>query len=157
MDYWFSTRNRGQQVAGQSAVTEGLADVGEEVHIAGTKHKTAAELERVLAELVLAMAGGCGAPARDLVVFPQEMQQVGFAQFGRFVRVTLLVNQERELNAGFFAEELCVVHVAKADGGESRSFRAECLLVFAQLRDVLAAEDSAPVAKKNKHRWAVRP
>ena len=40
--------------------------------------------------------------------------------------------------------------VAETDGGEGGVFSAEGLLVFAQLRDVLAAEDSAVVAKEDE-------
>jgi len=43
------------------------------------------------------------------------------------------------------------VHVAEANGSQSRSGLREFGLVLAQLRDMLAAEDSAVVAKEDHH------
>jgi hypothetical protein len=42
------------------------------------------------------------------------------------------------------------VGIAEADSGEGGVFGAEGLLVLAQLRDVLAAEDSAVVAEEDE-------
>ena len=47
-------------------------------------------------------------------------------------------------------KEAGVARIAEADGGEGRAFFAEGLLVFAQLRDVLAAEDSAVMAEEDE-------
>jgi hypothetical protein len=41
--------------------------------------------------------------------------------------------------------------IAQTDSGHLGSFAAEGLFVFAQLRDVLAAENSSVVAKENDH------
>ena len=54
-------------------------------------------------------------------------------------------------------EDAGVVGVAKADGGEGGAFSTEGLLVFAQLRDVLATEDSAVVAEKDEDGRIVFP
>lgn len=61
----------------------------------------------------------------------------------------MLVDQQGKSDAGFLAEKACIIAVAQTDGGERGAFVEEGLLVFAQLRDVLVAEDSAVVAKKN--------
>jgi len=55
------------------------------------------------------------------------------------------------------AEETGVIAVTKADGGQGCAFTEEGWLIFAQLRDVLAAEDSAKVAEKDDYGWFVLP
>ena len=77
------------------------------------------------------------------------MQQIGGAQVGDGISLAMLVNQQRKSDARFFAENPRIVAVAQADGGEGSALIQEGLLVFAQLRDVLAAKNSAIVAKKN--------
>jgi len=49
------------------------------------------------------------------------------------------------------------VGVPEADSGEGGVFAAEGLLVFAQLRDVFAAEDSAVVTEKDEDGRIVFP
>src|SRR5258708_1903438 len=97
-------RKRRQQVRHGSTVAEGLADVGIAVHIAWSEDKTSAELKGIFTQLVLAMSGGAGAFARDLVVFAQQVKQVGVAQVGGFEGLALLVYQKRELDAGLFTK-----------------------------------------------------
>jgi hypothetical protein len=77
------------------------------------------------------------------------VQQIGGAQVGDGISLAMLVNQQRKSDARFFAENPCIVAIAQADGGESGAFVPEGRFVFAQLRDVLAAKNSAIVAKKN--------
>ena len=47
--------------------------------------------------------------------------------------------------------------VTEPDGGQTRTLVPECLLVLAQLRDVLAAEYSTVVAEKDEDCWGVDP
>ena len=61
------------------------------------------------------------------------------------------INQKWERDSSLIAKDLGVLCVAQADGGQPRAFIAECLFVVAQLRDVLAAEDSSVVAKEGDH------
>jgi len=49
------------------------------------------------------------------------------------------------------------VDVTEADGSEARALLPEGRLVLAQLRDVLAAEDSAVVTEEDHDRGAVGP
>jgi len=60
----------------------------------------------------------------------------------------LVVNQERERDARILAKYSGVVCVAQTDSSQTSAFVAECLLVVAQLRNVLAAEDSAVVTEE---------
>jgi hypothetical protein len=131
--------------------------VGIAVHIAGSEDKTSAELKRIFAKLVLAVSGGAGALARDLVVLPKYMKQVRMAQISGFECLTLLVYQKRKLDAGLFAEQARVVHIGQSDGGKLRSLGAKRCFMLAQLRDVLTAEDSAPVAEKNNDSGSLFP
>ena len=124
--------------------------MGEAVNIAGTEDESAAELEGIAAEFVLAVAGGAGALAALEIVTSKEMEQVGGFEIGDFVGLAVLVDEQGEVDASVLLEDAGVVGVAEADGGERGVFFAEGLLVLAQLRDVLAAKDSAVVAKEDE-------
>ncbi len=67
------------------------------------------------------------------------------------------INQKWEHDSSLLAKDLGVVCVAQADGGQPSAFIAECLFVVAQLRDVLAAENSSVVAKEGDHCGVVGP
>ena len=140
----------GEEEFGGGVVAEGLADVGEAVDVAGAEDKSAAELEGIAAEFVLVVPGGLGAFAALEIVAAEEVKEVGFAEVGELVGLAALVDEEREVDAGFFLEEAGVASVAEADGSERGVFGAEGWLALAQLRDMLAAENSAVVAKESK-------
>lgn len=127
------------------------------VQVAGSENKAAAELEWVFAQTMLADADGFGAFAGLHVVAAKQMQQVGVAQFDGAIGLALFVDQQRESDAGLLAEVLGVTDVAQSDGGKLCAFLENGLLVFAQLRDVFAAEDSTVMAEKNKHGRATGP
>jgi hypothetical protein len=67
------------------------------------------------------------------------------------------IDQKGESDSTLFAKNLGVVCVAQANGCQPGAFIAECLFMVAQLRDVLAAEDSSVVAKENDHCRFVGP
>ena len=73
------------------------------------------------------------------------MQQIGGTQIGDGVSLAPFVDQQGKRDSRFFAENSRIVPVAKADGGERRALIQKGLFVFAQLRDVLAAKNSAIV------------
>jgi hypothetical protein len=52
---------------------------------------------------------------------------------------------------------VAIVLVAQPDGGQAGSFLAKLRFVLAQLRDVLAAEDSAIVPQKDHDRGPFGP
>jgi hypothetical protein len=131
--------------------------VGEAVDVAGAEDEGAAELEGIAAEFVLVVAGGFGAIAAFEIVTAEKVEKVGFAEVGEFVGLGVLVDEEGEIDAGFLLEEAGVVLIAQTYGGEGGSLFAEGLLVFAQLRDVLAAKDSAVVAEEYEDRGVVFP
>ena len=63
----------------------------------------------------------------------------------------MFVDEQREVDVGFFAKDAGVVSIAETDGCERSTVVLEGLLMLAQLRDVLAAKDSAIVAEKDDH------
>jgi hypothetical protein len=79
------------------------------------------------------------------------------AQSGGAIRLPLLVDQQRERDSGLFAEHPGVVRATRANGGEACSLLHEFQLVFAQLRDVLAAKNSAVMTQKGDDRRTIGP
>lgn len=138
-------------------IAERLADVDETVDISWSEHEAAAKLERVFAQTVLARADQLGAFARLHVVAAKKVQQVGLFQAEFAISHALIVNEQRKGDVVFLAEEAGVIDVAQADGGHAGSALLELVKMLAQLRDVLAAEDSTIVPEKDDHRGRVSP
>jgi hypothetical protein len=114
-------------------------------------------LHWVFAQAVLAVSAGFGAFAGGYVVFADQMEKSCLFQFDGLIGFAALVDQQGEFYSGFFPEGLCVMRIAQAYGGQPGSFIAECRLKFAQLRDVLAAEDSAVMTQEDQDYGMVRP
>src|SRR6266567_854348 len=85
------------------------------------------------------------------------MEQGSLGQFRGAIGFTFLVNQERELDSCFFSEKARIGHVAQSDCRQRGPFILKSLFVFAQLRNVLAAEDSTVVTEKDKNGRACGP
>ena len=66
-----------------------------------------------------------------------------------FVSFAFVVDEKRELDAGFLAEKLGIAGVAQPNNSQMSAFLLELGFEFAQLRDVLSAEDSTVVAKED--------
>src|SRR5579864_137424 len=146
------SEKRGQQVGHAGVVAERFADVGVAVLISGSKNKTAAELEGILAQLVLAMAVALGALPCCSVVLAQQMEKGSLAQPRGLVSFLLVIDQQGEGDAGILAEAAGIGGVAQPNGHQPRSFLGEITLVFAQLRDVLTADNSTVVSQEHHHR-----
>lgn len=129
----------------------------EEVFIARRKHKAAAELERIFSQAVLFVSRGLGAATGLQIISTQEVEQGSVAQPDHFICKTLVVDQEREVDPGFFTEEPGVTHITQANYGKTGAFLLELFFEFAQLRDVFSAEDSTVVAKEDEHCWSALP
>jgi hypothetical protein len=140
---------RGEKSLRRSVIAEGLTRMCEEVIVARSKHEASSELERIRAQLVLASARSFRAFPRHVVVRPKDVKQVRRLQSSDVIRATFFIDQQGKLDAGILAEDAGVVAVAQSDGGESRAFSLKFVFMFAQLRDVLAAEDSTVVAEKH--------
>jgi len=94
------------------------------------------------------MAAGPRALSCRGVLTPQEMQEVRGLQARDAISLAVFVDQERKGNACFFTKHPGIIAVAQSNRGQSNTFVTEGLLVFAQLRDVLAAKDSSVVPEK---------
>ena len=142
---------RGEQILHLRIVAERAADVDIPVHVARSENEAAPKLKRILANLMLPVAGGPGAVAGGFIVAPKHVQKVCAAQAGGVVRQPLLVDQQRKRNARILPEQARIGCVAESDGRQVGAPLSEGLLVCAQLRDVLAAEDSTVVAQEDHH------
>jgi hypothetical protein len=131
--------------------------VDEEVFISGGKDKAAAELHRIFSQAMLLVSGGLS-PASGLhVVSTQQVEQGSVPQANSFVGLAFVIDQKRELDTGFFAKEFGVARVAQSNGGQVGALPLELFFEFAQLRDMLSAEDSTVVAKEYQHGWSALP
>jgi len=95
------------------------------------------------------MPGCLRAGPRLAVIAAKDVQQVPLAKTGGTIGDAVLVNQKGKCNACFFPEQLCVIAIAQADGCQLRPQVLKLDFVFAQLRNVLAAEDSTVVTEKH--------
>ena len=153
----FLLNERSHKLLGLGVVAEGLADVSEAIDISGSKHETSAKLKWVLAKAVLAHADGFGAFARPGIIPSQQMKDVGLLERQRAVRLALIVNQQGKRYPGLLTEVPGITDVAKANRHQPGAALAEPLLVFAQLRDVLTAEDSAVVTEEDHNGRRIGP
>ena len=153
----FASFERGQQCFWRSVIPESRADVDESVDVSGTKYKTAAELQRVFAQFVLPVSCCLGPFAGAEIERIEKMQQGSLAQLKGFVCLPILIDEKRKSDSGFFAEKPGVIHVSEPHGGKAGFLFAKLLFMRAQLRDVLATEDSAIMAQKNQHSRTICP
>jgi hypothetical protein len=131
--------------------------VDEAVDVARAEDAAPAELKEVPTGPVLAVAGGQRPPQGGDVVAAHEVEERRGPEADRPVRGPPLVDEERKRDAGLLAERARVAVVAEPDHGEAHIGRLEGRLVRAQLRDVLAAEDSAEVAEEHEDGGSRRP
>ena len=78
-------------------------------------------------------------------------------QFRRPVSLKMPVNQQWKPDTRLNAKLLRVAHIAQPDRCQPRSFFQKCLFVIAQLRNVLAAENSTVGAKEYDYRRPLVP
>ncbi len=129
----------------------------EQVLVPGGKDERTSKLERIFAHPVLAVTGGFRAFPRGRIVGTKQMQDVAFLQAKPTVREKILVNEHREIDCGFRSEGSRVLHAAQSDRDYARAPPLDLRFVLAQLRDVLAAEDSTPMPQECDHRDLLRP
>ena len=146
---WDSHRQCREQALRLGIVSERPAEVDEQVAIPRSEDETCSQLKRILSQAVLAVSRSFGAPARYGVVAAEEMEKVCGIQLGGAVSDTIGIDQQGEGNAGLLAKGARIVHVPETDRCKRGSGLLELLLVLAQLRDMLAAENSTIVPQKN--------
>jgi hypothetical protein len=140
-----------------AALSPKVSHVNKEIFIPRRKHKTAAKLQRIFSQAMLLMSGGLSATAGLHIIAAQQMKQGSVAQANGFIGLALVINQKWKLDAGFLSKEFGITHVAQANGRKTRAFLFELVFKFAQLRDMLTAEDSTIVAKEDQHRRSALP
>jgi len=132
-------------------VAERLTKVSEDIVVTGREYETAAELKRMRSDTSLSMSCGLGACPSQGVVGAEQVKDVSAPQSRLPICLALLVDEQRETNAGVLAKHLSVLSIAEANRGNSRSSFLKLFLMRAQLRYVLAAKDSAVVPEKDEH------
>ena len=127
------------------------------IHIPRSKDKTSTKLKRIFAQTVLAMPGGLRALAGQGIVSAQDVQDGSALQLRGAIGPALLVNQQRELDPDFFPKLAGIIRIAQPNGCKRCASLSELLFKGAQLRDMLAAEDSAVMTQKDDHSRTARP
>ncbi len=129
----------------------------EAVQVSRAEDETPAELKRILAEFVLVMTRRTGSFAAGGIILAKEMEEIRGAESSGLISLAIVIDQERKLNSRFLAKHASVVGVTQADRGQRCSFIPEGLFVFAQLRDMFAAENSSVMAEKDEYSRAAGP
>ena len=128
-----------------------------EVDVAGTENETPTELKRIRAQPMLPMAG-CGSAGPGFrIVTSKQVQKIRRLEAGSTIRTAILVNEQRKCDSSLLAKEASVTNIAKTDCGKIDALGAELILMIAQLRNMLAAEDSAVVAEEDDSGGAAFP
>src|SRR5205085_11811589 len=99
------------------------------------------------------MSARLGAFAGNHVVFAEQVKKAGFLEFESAIGLAALVDQQGKLDSCLFAEGFCILHISESYSRQVCSLAPECLFMLAQLRNVLAAEDSTVMAQENQHHW----
>ena len=131
--------------------------MGESIHVPRAEDKTAAQLERISPKFMLRVTCGFGASTSFGVVASQQMKQVGALEFHDGIGLALFVDEQREGDSRFLAESPGIGAIPKPHGSQVCPAIAKGLLMRAQLRDVLAAEDSPVMTQENHHCWLAYP
>ena len=129
----------------------------EPIDVSGTEYEARAKLERVLPQFMLLVAGGARAISRLEIFALQQMKNVGALQRGGLIGEAFFVDQQGEIDAGILPKHSRIISIAQADGGEARAVFLKLRLVFAQLRDMLTAENSAIMAQEHDHSGTLLP
>lgn len=106
---------------------------------------------------MLVVSGGARPLAGDRVLAPQQMQDGRTLKICGSVRLPLFVNQQRKSYAGLVTKGSRIGQIAQSNGGQACFLVRKRLLVIAQLRDVLTAENSPVMPKEDNYRRPTLP
>lgn len=98
---------------------------------------------------MLFVSGGFCPFARLQIVFAQQVEQGSVAQANSLIRFALVIDKQRKLDASSLAEEPGIAGIAQSNYGEMSAFLLKLSFKFAQLRDVLSAEDSTVMTEED--------
>jgi hypothetical protein len=147
----------GEESSCSGVVTERFAGVRKKIDVAWAENKTSTELKWVFSEFMLMIAGVVRSLACFCIIAAQKMKEIGGLQLRCAIGLTLLVNKEGKSDGSLLAKLPRINGVTEPNCGENRPLVTKGLFVFAQLRDVLAAKDSAVVTQKNHDRGSFVP
>jgi hypothetical protein len=128
-----------------------LALVDEQIAIAGSEDEAGPELEGIFPEAVLAVTRRSGTCSCFGIVAAEEMKEVPRFQFRNSVGGPLGIDQQRERDTAFLAKQTGIIQVAQSNRRQPGSGLLKLGFVLAQLRDMLAAEDSPVVPQKDNY------
>jgi hypothetical protein len=114
-------------------------------------------LEGVVPKLVLRIAGPSGPGSRFSVVEPEDVKHISRFQGCGFVGFPFSIDQQWKRDTGLITKEAGIMNIAESNRCQRGSGTPEVVLVFAQLRDVLAAKDSAIMPQEDDHGGTVLP
>ena len=122
----------------------------------GMENEDASQLQCVALDADLAKAGATGAQSIAPRRRAQQAREVA-AQLGRRVSASLRVHQQGKREFLFVAEGGGLARIAVPDHHELGPARVNLRQDVAQLRDLLAAEDSAEVTDENQNDGSLAP
>jgi len=126
--------------------------VRESIHVPGPKDEAGAKLKWVLPQFVLRVAGCARSLARFRIVAAQKMKEISGLQLRSAIGLPEFINQKRKRNACLIAKLAGIDSVSQTNCDNSCTLVANRFLVLAQLRGMLAAENSSIVAQENDDR-----
>ena len=146
-----------EQSIGRGVIPEGLRYVREEIDVPGAENEAAAKLKRMPPMPMLPVSRGSGPVFGEEIVATKDVKQGCGFQSGRAVGRSLLINQQGEANTGVLSETPGVTGVTQPHRRQTGAGRPKPFFAFAQLRDVLPAEDSPIVPEKDHHFRMIGP
>jgi hypothetical protein len=146
-----------QHIRGCGVIAKSFAHMDEQIFVPRRKHKAAAKLQRIFSQAMLLVSCGLGPFTCRQIVFTQQVKESSLTQPNSFIGFAFVVDEKRKLDAGFLAEKFGIAGIAQANRGKTSPFLLELGFKFAQLRDVLSAEDSTVVPKEDHHGRARLP
>lgn len=126
--------------------------MGEEDPVIRCENEAPAELERIFPQCFLSVSRGLRPRASRSIVLAQEVEERSGLQLDSRVRFAFGVDEERKRNLGLSPKRLGISLIAETDRCDLGSGLFDFTLSFAQLRDVLAAEDSTVVPQERENR-----
>ena len=106
---------------------------------------------------MLLVAGCPGSGSRFCVVAPEHVKHISRFQGCGSVGFPFSIDQQWKRDTGLITKEAGIMHIAESNRSQPGSGAPEVVLVFAQLRDVLAAKNSAIMPKEDNHGGTVLP
>jgi hypothetical protein len=127
------------------------------IHASRAEHKAATELERIRTSTVLPVTATPSSFPGLSIFAPEKMKHVGGSKADGTIGLPVFVDQQRKCDGGVLAKDARVIAVTQTYRCQVGSVPVKFRLIFAQLRDVLAAENSSVVTKKDNHRRPLLP